>query len=299
MSDIKALITKLYAAFLGQFTGVVVVTPYAGCLSEFVRDFKADIVMVDEACRMDKADILMIVRHHDPGLFMVVGDPRQPGPFVHENHGNIVTNPFKEIMERSPLERALSYGVVVKAQLAWNHRGKGSLACLASELFYRHSMLCAEGKDAWPPEMLAWHEWLKRHCPSLIDGSQHILVELQGAAVEKLGTSSFNMAHVQHVCALVVLVVAAITEGNLRGLDGKQKSILVATFYKAQQARYMEAFDNMVSAKTLTREQRRLVNVRTVEGAQGFAADLVIVDFVNSTSPGFTVPKLQKTRPPT
>ncbi len=283
MSEIKALVTELYAAFLRQFTGVVVATPYAGCLSEFVRDFKTDIVMIDDACRMDEADFLMII--HDPGFFVVIGDPRQPGPFVHGSHGDIVTNPFKEIMKRSPLERALSYGGVVKARLVQNHRGKGNLPVLASGLFYHRNMQSAEGEDAFPPETLAWHEWLKGHCPTLVETSQRILIELQGAAVGKLATSSFNMAHVQHVCTLVV---EAITDDNLRGLNGKQKSILVATFYKAQQAKYIEALDAMVSAKILTREQRRLVDVRTVDGAQGFAADLVIVDFVKSSTPGFT-----------
>ena len=286
ISDMKVLVTHLYAVFLKQFTGVIVATPGSGCHSNLVRNFKADIVMIDDASCVGEAEFLMAIRYHNPKFFVVVGDPNQPGHFVHESYDRPVTNPFTEFLKRSPLERALSYGGVVKSQLASNHRGKNDLSALASKIIYHRSLLpAAQGEAAWSPETPAWCEWLRKHCPTLIHGHQRILLELQGAVASKVGTSSINMAHIEHACTLVV---QAIQDDKLKGMNGKKVTVLVATFYMAQKAKYAELFDELVFRKTLTHQQRRQIDVRTVDDAQGFAADLVIVDFVKTSSPGFT-----------
>lgn len=58
--------------------------------------------------------------------------------------------------------------------------------------------------------------------------------------------------------------------------------------YAAQVHHYGKYLDCMVSTKQITVVQRQQIAVRTVDGSQGHAADLVIIDFVQTESPGFT-----------
>ena len=93
---IKGHVTELYAAFLDQFSGVVTATPYAGCVSKFVRHFQADICLGDEIGKMHDLDMYQIIRKHNPKLTVAVGDPSQQGPFVHGHRpGGVVSNIWK------------------------------------------------------------------------------------------------------------------------------------------------------------------------------------------------------------
>ncbi|KAL2014937.1 hypothetical protein VTK56DRAFT_6806 [Thermocarpiscus australiensis] len=284
-AEIKKLVAELYEKFLGQFSGVVFATPYAGCLSKFVRHFKADICFVDEAARVGDLDLLQIIRKHSPAFLVAVGDLYQLGPFVHNSHGGTVTNPWSEYLKRSSLERAVSVGGIVDAALRLNHRGRASLIHLPSSLIYHDTMMPATGVVRWPDEVKAWHAFLTKRCPTLEPCSQRVLIELRGAQTEKLGSSSISTEHVKYACAVAL---DAVKDDALKGLGGKDKTILIIAFYKAQAHMYGAELDRMLYDGLLSRDQRRQIIVRTVDGAQGFSADFVIVDFVQTRCPGFT-----------
>ena len=90
------LINELHAAYLDQFNGVISATPYTGCLSKFVRNFNADICLVDEAAKIRDLDLLQIVRKHNPKFMLVVGDPNQLGLHVHSSFSEVVEHPFQD-----------------------------------------------------------------------------------------------------------------------------------------------------------------------------------------------------------
>jgi len=78
-----------------QFSGVIPATPYTGCLSKFVRNFKAEICLIDEAA---KVGLLQIVWKHSPKFLLVIGDPAQLGPHVQLSFGDEIHHPFQEYL---------------------------------------------------------------------------------------------------------------------------------------------------------------------------------------------------------
>lgn len=81
-TSMKSAVKPLYSDFLGQFTGVVCSTPAAASGPMVRRHFKPDIVLVDEAGRVDERQIYPLIAFYS-GPWILVGDPVQPGPFVH------------------------------------------------------------------------------------------------------------------------------------------------------------------------------------------------------------------------
>jgi hypothetical protein len=95
-----------------------------------------------------------------------------------------------------------------------------------------------------------------------------------------LGTSSVNHTNIDHVCAMARGAVKDKTLG--------ERSILIIPMYKAQAHLYQATLDSMLCSGLLTLAECRRIMVRTVDGAQGFTADIVFVDFTRTHSPGFT-----------
>ncbi|KAM7203215.1 hypothetical protein V8F20_004157 [Naviculisporaceae sp. PSN 640] len=87
-----------------------------------------------------EADLLQILRKHDPEFCIVVGDPAQLPPFVAGSQQVDIQNPWVESLRMSTMQRALNVGGVVKTLLKLNHRGYGNLHKLPSKLVYRYAM---------------------------------------------------------------------------------------------------------------------------------------------------------------
>jgi len=83
------------------------------------------------------------------------------------------------------------------------------------------------------------------------------------------------MAHLKYACDLAI---EAVNDASLTGLNGKQKEILIISFYTAE-------VHQRVLNGDLSRDKRSQIALRTVDGSQGFSADLVIVDFVQAFLP--------------
>jgi len=286
LEELKDKIQNLYTDFLQQFGGVVTSTPYTGCLTKFVRNFKADICLVDEAARINDLELLQILRKHDPELTVVVGDPCQMGPWRPPSDTENTIQPYAEYVSRSTLERAISYGGIVKASLTLNHRGLGGLVRLPSSIIYHDTMQAYSRGPAWyPAEVDAYAEFLRGICPDLDKSSQRIIVELQNSAAKRLGTSTINMDHVRYVSDLVI---KASKDPSLKGLDGKPKLIMVCSFYLQQAKEYELELARQVQLGNLSADGHKNILVRTVDSSQGLSADLVVVDFVQNSRPGFT-----------
>jgi hypothetical protein len=84
-----------------------------------------------------------------------------------------------------------------------NHRGKGSLVNTPSKLIY-HGQLKSDGCELWSEKVIAYQNALKRIRPSLDDEANRVLVELQGAEVTKIGTSTCNLVNARYGCLIFV-----------------------------------------------------------------------------------------------
>lgn len=80
--------------------------------------------------------------------------------------------------------------------------------------------------------------------PPALEVENRLLIEIQGADTQKLGTSSYNMAHVQYPCQVAC---EAMCDTTLEPIDGTRKTILIIPFYTAQVRQYSKALDSMVT----------------------------------------------------
>ncbi len=285
-TTIRELVNELYAKYLKQFSGVIFATPHTGCLSSFVRNFEADICLIDDAAKIGDLAFLQIIRAHTPKFLLAVGDPAQLGPRVQSSSDEVVDHPFQEYFKKSTLERAVNIGNIADTPLTMNHRGYGGLPALPAKVLYHDYMQPAKaGTDAWSSVANAWHAWLLKLCPTLSRNYQRVLVELQGALCEKSGRSFENLEHVEHVADMVY---DALKNRRLTGDNGRAAKILIIAMYRLQVYHHQDALDIMVHGGRLTPAERRQVMVCTVGSAQGLEADLVFVDFTRNVSPGST-----------
>ncbi|KAL2017242.1 hypothetical protein VTK56DRAFT_2401 [Thermocarpiscus australiensis] len=191
------------------------------CLSEYHWDESTEILTLALSTQSEPK--------HSPAFLVAVGDPYQLGPFVYDSHSGTMTNPWSKYLKRSSLERAVSVSGIVDAALRQNHRGRASLTCLPSSLIYHGTIMsAATSANIWPDKTKA---------------CQRVLIELQGAQTEKLGSSSFNTEHVKYACAMAL---DAVKDDALKGLGGKDKTILIIAFYKAQAHMYGAELDRML-----------------------------------------------------
>ncbi|KAM7210307.1 AAA domain containing protein [Rhypophila decipiens] len=219
--------------------------------------------------------------HDDP--------PVDPGeslpPFVNGGFGGDESdNPWRDTMAVSTLERAVRTGGVVQDYLTLNHRGKGSLPLLPSNIVYKSGMSTAfDSKAAFGEGTKAYQAYFReRFSVDLLPHSARLLVELPGSKAEKVGESRINVEHLKFGCNLACEVVKN---------DKLPKDILIIAFYKAQVSQYQVRLEGLVATGELSPSQRNMILVRTVDSAQGYSADLVIVDFVQTDTPGFTIDK--------
>ena len=284
-TTLRELVNELYAKYLKQFSGVIFATPYTGCLSSFVRNFEADICLIDDAAKIGDLAFLQIIRAHTPKLFLAVGDPTQLGPRVRSSF-DVIVDPFQEYVKKSTLERAVNIGNIADTPLTMNHRGYSGLPALPAKVLYHDYMQPAKaGTDAWSSVANAWHAWLLKLCPTLSRNYQRVLFERHGALCEKIGRSWQNLEHVEHVAGMVY---DALKNRRLTGYNGRAAKILIIAMYRLQVYHHQDALDAMVHDGRLTPAERRQVTACTVGSAQGLEADLVFVDFVQNQSPDST-----------
>ncbi|KAL5349813.1 Tripartite DNA replication factor [Pseudogymnoascus australis] len=80
-SEFKAQL-KLLREFTISTVRVVVTTPVTACSPEFYCNLNPEIIIIDEAGRLNRADYLMVMGHYDTKRFMLLGDRKQLDPVV-------------------------------------------------------------------------------------------------------------------------------------------------------------------------------------------------------------------------
>ncbi|SPQ24483.1 7c602392-9e84-413a-9200-e3bc4b041691 [Thermothielavioides terrestris] len=275
-TTMKEQATRLYKAFLDQFVGVITATPYTGCLSKFVRTFKVDVCLVDEATKLSKLDFCPVIRKHTLDFIVVVGDPEQLPAFVHggRRKDKTVANPFENQLRVSTLERALYYGSVVGTHLRVNHRARRTLGELSSHSIYYNAIAPAlRGAAAYPPPTQALHAFLKKLAPDLRKGYNRILVELLGVSAQLSSTSTYNL-HNGRVALRILRL--AFADKDLQQWNAEDRTVTIMASYRAQADWYRNEIRQMELKGLFTAQQLRRIDVRTTDNSQGIKSALVI-----------------------
>ncbi|KAI5862560.1 hypothetical protein GGS23DRAFT_597360 [Durotheca rogersii] len=290
-SMLKSCIKVLCCDFLRQFKGTIVTTPVGASVRMFRENFKPALVILDEAATMHELTTLIAIAFFAPLAWLLLGDIQQRPPFVTAEHnldsGQTSSNPFVDQYGMSTLERAVLAGETM-AYLRVNNRGHGNSLAVANSVAYNTIMIYGV-RVLWvkPLDDMAQHfqESISKDIPSK---QTSILVEFPKAYVTNVGTSRTNILH----RAWVLDQVKRLMDSTLTGLgknDGCPVSVMLIALYAAQVTEYRQSIRTMIDCKELSESAiRDRVVVKTLDSAQGAEADIVFVDFVNVTHPGFT-----------
>ena len=293
-SALKTLIRNLYTTFLGQLSGVIVTTPVAASNHLVHGSFKPDIVLVDEAGRVREMSLMISMTWYD-APHIVVGDHLQFGPHSiveHRVHNALQSeNPFAPSITNSTLSRAVHAGKTL-ASLTVNHRQLGDLYQLPSQLFYYNQVQpFLRTPDRSVPAVKAFAEYIMTlqgaTNPSATENdTSRLLVELPGSQARKAGSSTYNSAHVEWVLDRVKEILDSPKIRNSKG--NLPAGILIIPLDVAQVNEYRLRIKKLVNAGKWTEDDAKRVEVCTLDGAQGHERDISIVDFTQTSEPGFT-----------
>lgn len=285
---LDSLIEGLFSGYLGQLTGCVCSTPFQGSVVEFSKNYRPDVIFVDEGSRVSEGELMMVFRNFDPVLAAVFGDVNQLPVYV-SSHGEGASNPFSHMLERSTLHRAVALGLN-DFNLWTNHRSVSELTELTSDLTYKGKMVSARNAPGDIHKAQLWGKFLRSCFPrgggvtgkKFPERPNRVIVNMLNSEEERINSTQINDNHADFV---VDIAVKAATDRVLQVGPG---DILIIPFYLAQVNKITRKLDDMVKRGSLTAAARSCIRVRTVDGSQGDEASLVIWDTVRSKNPGFT-----------
>jgi regulator of nonsense transcripts 1 len=241
--------------------------------------FKPRLVIFDECAHARELSTMISLAYFEPKAWFFVGDHRQTEPFVEARKGK-----FRSQLRLSTMERAEKNGAV-KNQLLVNHRAFGRLERLASDLFYDGIMRSDKAEDElFPPSVRNRLSWLEgvREAKGRVERRKMTVPRLliihewtgERKAVQRVGTSCWNPKHQEIVMEQVdsLLQDRAFTQ-----VDGTTPgTIMIISPYREAVFHYQGAVN-----KSVSKQLKRRVQVRTVDTAQGQEADVVFIDMAN------------------
>lgn len=247
--------------------------------------FSPTLVIFDEAPHARELSTLIALAHFNPAAWIFSGDVRQTKPFVRSFGSYNCRNEYSGQLRVSMMERAYQKNPD-SPSLNINHRARGNLQQLASELFYRARMVPAIGQQqpgAIPPSTAHLRNNyimpMKRN-----EGNQvsRLLVRLKdpGPVTQVDERSWWHPGHQRWVMDLVLKL---LKDSEFRQTNGVgYGTILIMAFYKQAFIQYRKAIRELKARHP--RFKDRVVEARTVDTAQGHEADVVLIDFVRHSA---------------
>lgn len=283
---LRSMVSQLYQTVLAK-TDFVATTPVAA-YGSFSRLFRPDVIFIDEAPHARELTTLIPIALFDPIAWIFSGDVKQTRPFVKSGDKRDATrdglkwNPYAEQLRVSTMARAEMVGAI-NSKLLVNNRAHGHLHRLPSKMFYEEQMSCGHSEAAgtlYPESTL----YLKRHLENMggveTVNENRVVIQLKDSQEARWRTSFWNPAHHAWLMEHVLLLLkdpnfCSITDAGLPG------TIMVATPYSAAVRHY--------HSETIRwpQELQDRIEVLTVDKAQGNQADVVFLDMVRTTKPGF------------
>ncbi|KAI1043049.1 hypothetical protein LB505_007878 [Fusarium chuoi] len=280
-------ITKLYTAVLKQ-TDFIATTPVAA-YGGFAKLFKPDVIFMDEAPHARELTTLIPIAFFEPIAWIFTGDVKQTRPFVKSGDPRdalkkgLEVNPYSEQLRLSLMERASRLGAI-NCSLLINKRAHGNLHKLPSDLFYGGKMSSDYPSSRQFPETVSY---LRRHLEALGSGlgsgqrlnANRAIVALSASKEENHCHSFWNPVNHRWVLAEVIKL---LEDPAFRAItDSKPGRVMIQTPYSVS----MRQYAHVVKGWPIEWQER--TEVLTVDKAQGNQADVVFLDMVRTTKPGF------------
>ncbi|KAF4339957.1 atp-dependent helicase [Fusarium beomiforme] len=277
-------VSKLYTAVLKQ-ADFIATTPVAA-YGNFSKLFKPDIIIVDEAPHARELTTLIPIAFFEPIAWIFTGDVNQTRPFVKSGDvrdalkKGLQVNPYSEQLRLSLMARANGMGAI-NSSLLINKRAHGNLHKLPSDLFYGGKMSSDYSLSKRFPESVSY---LRRYLEAFGNGrkldANRAIVALSTSKEETHCRSFWNPVNQRWI---LVEVATLLQDPFFRSItDGQQPGcVMIQTPYSVSMRQYTHA------VKQWPIEWQERVEVLTVDKAQGNQADVVFLDMVRTTRPGF------------
>jgi hypothetical protein len=287
---LRSHIYDLYRDVLEQID-FVATTPVAAAGSAFSKMFKPDLVILDEAPHARELTSLIPLAFFSPKAWIFTGDYRQTRPFVSSTGGKgaqtkgLMFNPYAEQLMMSTMERAEKEGAVPHSLLI-NHRAYGGLEKLPSILFY-HGKMRSGHKDPLPSSTKHVRAFLQGFLQGGRIDENRLIIHLENAQEARSGNSFYNRENQEWIMKRVVELAQ---DPKFRSVDGQKPGrMMIISPYKAATAGYRAALRRLQPGIQVRVgvELKDRAEVRTVDVAQGHESDVVFVDMVRTTTPGF------------
>ncbi|EWY88424.1 hypothetical protein FOQG_01694 [Fusarium oxysporum f. sp. raphani 54005] len=277
-------VTKLYTAVLKQadFIATTPVAAYGG----FSKLFKPDIIFVDEAPHARELTTLIPIAFFEPFAWIFTGDVNQTRPFVKSGDARdalkkgLEVNPYSEQLRLSLMARANRLGAI-NSSLLINKRAHGNLHKLPSDLFYGGKMSSDYPSSMQFPETVSY---LRRHLEAFGSGrrlnANRAIIALSASKEESHCHSFWNPVNHRWVLAEVKKL---LQDPSFRTITDSQQPgrVMIQTPYSVS----MRQYAHVVKGWPIEWQER--TEVLTVDKAQGNQADVVFLDMVRTTKPGF------------
>lgn len=237
--------------------------------------WQPDIVIFDEAAHARELSTLISVAFYNPSAWIFLGDHHQTQPFFRS------TLPEAQQLGLSTLERKARRGEITH-QLLVNHRARGDLHEMASEIIYDGKMRSGLNvEDQCPPSTHYLQQWLVDK-GFLTSPNSRVILDIPWSEEKSAGNGQWH-----NPCQrwwVTTLTQELLDDKHFTTTDGKSPgTILIIVPYRTAAARY-SGFVNGLS----TEAESRRVKVRTTGTVQGEEADVVFFDHVRTVATGHT-----------
>ncbi|KAI9790749.1 MAG: hypothetical protein M1816_004891 [Peltula sp. TS41687] len=245
---------NLHGHYEQYITGDLKPKDYNAASSFVWRNFKAQVLCVDEAGMATELDVAIGISHFNPEhIIIMTGDDKQLPPVVLDKTRS---NPFVNQIKKSLFARLCGLGYPVTF-LSHQHGMTIGLVQTSSDLFYNGRL---EDGPALPRSKIP-----------------HLLLNVQYTTVGRSATASrFNLG---------TLRIGINTLGSLIKAGFKAEDIAIITLYQSQYDMYRAAVANLERARPDLK--LRGLRIAKVDGFQGKEAPIVILDLVVGKEVGF------------
>lgn len=274
-------IEKVYRNALRNID-VLVTTPVAASKfsSALANIFDPTLVIFDEAPHAREASTLIPIAKFNPLAWIFTGDHRQMKPWVGSRGQRPNINRHAPQLGTSMMERKHHVNPGGHA-LMINHRARGNLPQLPSNLFYNNRMVSAyaEGQDGWLPTSArhlreSYIMPMKRNNGPPVS---RLIVVLGG--IGRPTNSQESWFHPAHRRWVKDLVAKLLRDRDFRQANGAGRgTVLIMAPYRAASFEYRKVIKELRTGRP--RLDTSGVEARTVDTAQGHEADFVILDLV-------------------
>jgi len=247
-SEFKNIKAKLRSRILAR--SAIICSTLSSSMSEYMADYKFDLVIIDEACQSIELSAIIPLRYN-PEKVIIIGDPCQLPPTVISN---------QPLLERSLFERMAAYHKPML--LDTQYRMDSSICDLSSTFFYSHEIkTCSD---------LRYLRDKSRGYTLSIDCDPVSFIDIPSFNEKLDGSKSFFNYTEASLCLTIWK--------KFRQKYKNVPSIAILSPYKAQVA----------VLKTLAQFNGDAVDISTIDAYQGKEADVVILSTVRQTGLGFT-----------